>query len=248
MHYGNALEILVCCDLSGEAVIDSATYPINGNAVFVIPPHVLHSTYIHASAGCEYVLHISLPEMNNYLNIESFLQHSGMNLNDLPHTCPAFDEVLRLVQDLIDADADVFQRTCVLLQIIRILQSNAPKYAAPASNLTKSDANRLETLIAWTLTHYFERITLDDAAHIAGFSKSHFCSWFKRNAKKTYNAYLTDVRISCACGTLVKTGSISAACYDNGFSNMSYFIQVFKSKQKCTPSQYLRNAVPPNCR
>ena len=57
----------------------------------------------------------------------------------------------------------------------------------------------------------------------------------------TYNRYLNHVRISNACRLLAQTGSISTACYESGFQDMSYFIQLFKRTQGVTPKTYLRN-------
>ncbi|MBQ1771854.1 MAG: AraC family transcriptional regulator [Clostridia bacterium] len=38
----------------------------------------------------------------------------------------------------------------------------------------------------------------------------------------------------------IETGSISKACFENGFHGLSYFAQVFKRKTGYTPSQYLK--------
>ena len=55
----------------------------------------------------------------------------------------------------------------------------------------------------------------------------------------TYIQYLNQVRISNAVRLLVSGESTTATAFECGFTNASYFIEVFKKAHGCTPKEYV---------
>jgi AraC-like DNA-binding protein len=75
------------------------------------------------------------------------------------------------------------------------------------------------------------------------FSTTYFCSWFKNLTGITYIQYLNQVRVMQVCRYLNTKIPLKEAIYACGFENMSYFIQLFKKIQGCTPQKYIHSLV-----
>ncbi len=158
----------------------------------------------------------------------------------LPHVCPHFDRILALVTEMIRRDSEPIARTRMLLEILEVLSEQMPT-ASGSDTYEGNDA--LHQILRWTQKHFTEEISLADAAAVVGFTKNYFCTWFRRNTGSTYLRYLNEVRLQNACRLLVHGGSVSSACYESGFRDMSYFIQLFRKVHGCTPKKYIRNFI-----
>lgn len=239
LHYAAAMEIAICCGITGEFVIENEHIVIDHNTVVVIPPKTVHSVSIRQGPGQLYVLHISFEALRSFVDAEALLREGGIALADFPRVCPEFQKIHQLVQEMIRLDDHPLARTCRLLEVLELLSAQVPVNIQAANPVgTNKDLRRI---LRWTEENFTGDVELVQAAAAVGFSKNYFCAWFKSNTGTTYRRYLNNVRINNACRLLVQTGSISTACYESGFRDMSYFIQLFKKTQGCTPKVYLNN-------
>ena len=242
LHYAQTLEIGICRGLTGALVAGNDRLLIENDAVYVVPPGTVHATTIHRGPGHVYVMHISLEALGETVNVEALLEQSGKTFFGMPYLCPGFDRFHSLVLEMVRRDSEPIARTRLLLEMFEMLAARMPsRMAADAEQAACRDRD-LRHILRWTETHFTGRVRLEQAAAEVGFTKNYFCAWFKANTGLTYMRYLNHVRVSNACRVLAQTGSIASACYDSGFRDMSYFIQVFKRTQGCTPKEYLRNA------
>ena len=239
-HYAQTVEVGVCCGITGEVITGGTRLQIRDRAVYVIPPGIVHSTVFQKGEGHIYVLHISLEDLAEFVNVKALLRQSGKTFAGMGTLCPEFDRVHRLVQEMIRRDAEPFARTRALLDILELLTRQMPAIGAGEPEDSRSE--ELHRILRWTEANFTKAVHLEQAAAVVGFTKNYFCTWFKGKTGQTYNQYLNHVRINHACRVLLQSGSLSAACYDSGFQNMSYFIQMFKKAQGCTPGAYLHNA------
>lgn len=240
LHYAQTVEVGVCCGITGEIVVGSEHLQIKDKTVYVIPPGTVHSTVIHKGGGHIYVLHISLEDLAEFISVEALLKQSGKTFSGMDVICPEFDQVHQLVQEMIRRDSEPFARTRALMDILEIL---VRQMLSSGTGEQRENRNaQLHRILRWTEANFTDSVRLEQAAAVAGFTKNYFCTWFKENTGLTYNQYLNNVRINHACRILIQLGSVSDACYDSGFRDMSYFIRMFKRTQGCTPRAYLRNA------
>lgn len=242
LHYAETIEIAVCCGITGEVVIGNTRLEIDQNTVYVVPPGTVHATTIRKGPGHIYVLHISLEALSEFIGVAALAEQSAKTFEGIPCLCPAFDRIHGLVQEMIQKDGEPFTRTRALLEVLEILSHQMPACKAALREHTADKNDALRRILRWTESHFTEPIRLEQAAAVVGFTRNYFCSWFKAGTGWTYNQYLTNLRINHACRLLIQTGSISTACYDSGFQDMSYFIQTFKKTQGCTPKVYIRNS------
>lgn len=240
LHYADTLELGLCCGIRGEVLIGGERLRVDGNAVYAATPGAVHATSFERGPGRIYVLHVSPAALKELVDLELLFRQEQKSIDQIPASCEGFEELYALVQQLILTDADPLLRTALLLQIFAVLKRQTPQGLSTGAQ-PRADSRELHSIIQWTESHFAEPIKLEQAAAVVGFTRNYFCSWFKANTHSTYIQYLNQVRINHACRVLVQSSSISRACDESGFRDMSYFIQIFRKTQGCTPKQYIRN-------
>lgn len=237
-HYAATMELLLCDGLEGHITIDNRQYSLQGQQLFAIPPYTVHSSTIFPCSGKQYVLKVSFPDMEHYLNLSTLLQARNCRLNQLAYCCPEYPRAYRLIHGLIQNDGDLPRCLLLIMELFLLLAAHTDPSRETISGSTRFKAADLQQLILWTQENYMRKITIEEAAKITGYSKYHFCSRFKSMTGMTYLSYLNSVRITHACLLLRGGASVQAACQYTGFESVSHFIQVFKKQQHITPYQY----------
>ena len=237
LHYAETIEILLCNRLSGELLIDRRHFALKGRQVFVIPPYTVHSNNIRPGDGTMHVLKIHPAQLGHYLNTEHIFHLLGTSVDQLQYDCPAYDEVMAVVELLMEHDGELARCLPHLIDLLRILSRHTDPHRTQ-SGQDRFRGSSLQELIRWTNENYARKITIDEVARMTGYSKYHFCSRFKSLTGMTYLNYLNSVRVSYACLMLQQGESVQAVCRATGFENVSYFIQMFKKIQHVTPHQY----------
>lgn len=155
----------------------------------------------------------------------------------------AAEKVKEIMYAIIDCSK--FEKIILLLQILQIISESeeivpiAKAYAFYKAD--QSETDRLNTIIAYTLSYYHKEIKLEEVASLCNFSESSFCRYFKGITRKTYFDFLTEVRISNACRMIVEDKfSLSYICFECGFNNVSNFYRHFKRIMSMTPLEYKR--------
>lgn len=84
-----------------------------------------------------------------------------------------------------------------------------------------------------------KKITIEEAATLCCFSKSHFMKLFKELTGMSFTAYLVNYRLELSAKQLIETDQkiidIATNC---GFNNHSYFTRCFLKKYGLTPAKY----------
>jgi AraC-type DNA-binding domain-containing proteins len=107
------------------------------------------------------------------------------------------------------------------------------------SNLIFSDA-RLSRVLQKINKEYRNPITLEEIARYAGMHESAFCRYFKQKTSRTFNQYISELRIGYACRLMLENRlTIAQICYECGFNNISNFNRSFKKLKEITPTEYI---------
>lgn len=107
----------------------------------------------------------------------------------------------------------------------------------------RRSADRLKVVLADVKTRYAEKLTVEGAASLAGYSEAHFMRVFKEETGQTFVGYLNDYRLTAATYFLRETDEpISNIAVSCGFDNGSYFIRRFRARYGKTPSEYRKAA------
>jgi len=240
LHYASSLEVVLYENVTGVIVVDDQHLRISGTCVEVVPPNVVHGGWVRGERGRIFCLQMSLDALSHYVNLENFLTEQGRRLEDAPPVIPESERIAGLIDDLFKSDDNVYQRIAAILSIVEAIARHIPPSEGARERLAGGRAE-LKALISWTHKNYPQKITLDDAAAIAGFSKHYFCKWFKSQTGVNYIQYVKRVRVYNASKLLLMGQSVNEAGYESGFENMSYFIKCFKDIRGSTPKAYMES-------
>jgi AraC-like DNA-binding protein len=154
-------------------------------------------------------------------------------------------ETAQQLKDLMESAilASPLQRLIILLSILEIMTESDEMEMITAANTfyqsNEMETVRLNNVCSYTLANYAKDIRLEDIAAIANLSTTSFCRYFKLMTHKTYNDFLTEIRVSHACRALVENRmSIEIICFESGFNNLSNFYRHFKNVKGITPLEY----------
>lgn len=164
-------------------------------------------------------------------------------------------ETAQQLKDLMQSaiSASPLQRLIILLSILELMTESDEMEMITAANTfyqsNEMETVRLNNVCSYTLANYAKDIRLEDIAAIANLSTTSFCRYFKLMTHKTYNDFLTEIRVSHACRALVENRlSIEIICFESGFNNLSNFYRHFKNVKGITPleykKQYLKSETP----
>jgi len=243
-HYSDdTLELMLCYRIRGRITVEDKQYELQGeeSRVIVVPPGIVHSNYIKCCDGTMHVLHVSILHSSTYIGIKNLLAYQSLELSHLLLARPHYDDMISSLQQMITCDEDLILCLRELLAVFGTLCASIPAMATMATQPDAANDAKLRKLIQWTSGNYAQRVSLDDAAQEVGLSKNYFCSWFKGVTGMTYLQYLNMVRITQTCRYLNVGMSVNEAAYACGFEDISYYIQLFKKIQGCTPKAYIRN-------
>jgi AraC family transcriptional regulator len=103
---------------------------------------------------------------------------------------------------------------------------------------------RLRRVIHFLHASFWQEITLDGLAEVAGLSPNYFLNAFKQSTGRTPHRYLTELRIARACELLQDPHrSIVDISLDVGFSSQSHLTSVFRRFLKTTPAAHRKEVL-----
>jgi YesN/AraC family two-component response regulator len=98
---------------------------------------------------------------------------------------------------------------------------------------------RIRLALAFLREHFAEEITLDDAAHEAALSRSHFCRLFRHETGVLFHEHLLQLRVSRAKALLSDRHlTVSEVAYSVGFNDLSHFDRTFRRIVGRSPTEY----------
>lgn len=134
------------------------------------------------------------------------------------------------------------QRWLMLVQLLTLLaESDEVENIANQVIISRNvqDSDRLGKVFDYVMANYHREIRLDDMAHLVALTPSSFSRYFRQRTKKSFVNFVTEVRLTQACKLLRDGGvSVTDACYEAGFNNVSNFNRHFKNFYQMSPLAY----------
>jgi AraC-like DNA-binding protein len=102
-----------------------------------------------------------------------------------------------------------------------------------------ADKQRINPVFTYIVENFKKSVSLNVAAEIANMTPNAFCRYFKKITRKTFMETVISYRINYAVQQLVHTNQlVSQICFDSGFTDISHFYKLFKTKIKMSPLSY----------
>lgn len=235
-HYADTIELLVYNNVLGDAYIGANHFVLKGKKAFFIAPNVVHGFNYKKCGGYVMTLKINAEQLKPIFNIEAYLHHHHSDYTKLPIVISDIEKMEHVAKVFSESD-NLGEIICEAIDILQLLMSKAQENDGTFIS-GRNENEEIRPIIYWTESNFTKHITLDDAASHLGYTREHFCRKFKSSTGLTYLAYLNGTRIFHACKLLKAGHSVNETANKCGFSDVSYFIRLFKKIKGVTPKQY----------
>lgn len=119
--------------------------------------------------------------------------------------------------------------------MIRLLQAQS-LLALDINRATNSVLQHLKDFVG---KHITEKISLESLQKVAYMSKSSLTRMFKDELGVTPMEYVINQRLQHAKELLRMTKSVKESCFGAGFTDVNYFVRIFRRKEGMTPGAYV---------
>jgi len=141
-------------------------------------------------------------------------------------------------------EAEDFLKILHLLELLNLLaHSNDKEYIVTEGFHPKTgliELERVQIVYDYILENYQERVSLEEASRLISMTKSSFCKFLKKHAKKTFSQIVNEIRIAHACDLMIRTNKkISTIAFESGYNDTSYFSRTFKKIIKISPKEFM---------
>lgn len=248
-HWHNDMEIIYIKKGMGRIAVDLEPYIVHQGDIVVVPPGQLHSIEQLEDSSMEYeniIFQLSmLMATHGDTCTEKFFQPLLQRKILFPNLYtgsspiyPALSGCLNEMDEICKTFGPGYQ-LAIKGQLFSFFYAMVSSIQAPVSRRQNKSLDRLKDILKYVETSYGEKISIQDAAKICGFSESHFMKFFKSNMSVSFIDYLNDYRLTMAARLLVSSSdSIVNIAAETGFDNLSYFNRLFKRKYGCTPTVF----------
>lgn len=176
---------------------------------------------------------LAAPEM---MEIKKLFDQSKYGLSFDAATKKMVGEKLKRLIHLKD-----FDQLMELLQIFQMLATSEKQVLNTrpiASDSIKKDHGRIERIYHYVEQRYQEHADVNELAKLCNLTTAAFCRYFKKMTRMTFTEFLNQYRITQAKKLLLQQHSVTEACFESGFDNLSYFNKTFKKLAGENPTQF----------
>lgn len=247
LHYHPLMELLLAERAAGSVTADGLPLPLPDTPLVYLHPGSVHDVRIEQGEGSILVLQISPEALAPDLDLERLLAADNLSLNRLPPVPRRWREVEEVMRQLEGENSPPAIRfSAMVLRIVELLCDGAVPAAKRGPHRPSAGSpERIRRIIDWTEKKFAQEITLERAAEEAGYSRTAFCRFFRRETGSSYFSFLRRVRLEHACRLLEKGESVTVTALECGFGDISWFIECFSECYGITPKQYRNSAQLP---
>lgn len=247
-HWHSFLEIITPCADDLEITIGNETYHLTERQFALIPSRKLHSIS-RAGNAAQLIIQLSndlLPRLHDFTANRHLLYLQKIIHNDDFRDYEVTPlEILYRIKEYYYSDIP-FKELYLnreLLELFIILgkyNMNLNDQLSTKKNIQYQVSHeKFDSVEKYIGEHCTSKISLEEVASHAGFSKYHFSRIFKEYFEASFPEYVMKQRIKHAIELLENPNiSILNAALLSGFSSHSSFIRVFRQEMNCTPSDF----------
>lgn len=228
----------------GTRTIGDKCEPFAKGEVILLPPNIPHVWQFDPSVtdndGC--IANITIffedstldglatlvPELRNSINKirtqTEAISYSGTTL----------ENIVSILYAMRDKTAEA--RIPEMFRLLTVISDTSCSRSVGCNNTLSRIEIRMERIRTFCACNYARDISLDEIARYAGMNKSAFCTFMKRHAGLTFSEYMNELRLNRAVERIKNTDeNIAEIAFSVGFSNVTYFNRLFRTRYGCTP-------------
>jgi len=253
LHFHELCELVLILESYGKRVVGNhAASFIVGDLVLMGPniPHIwrnddifldpLHDERARAIVvyfPADFLLNLT-DDQSTIVAMQKFIKRAERGLRFYGET---LEKATGLIKSLVHKQS--FSRITGFLNLIELLHQ-ADEFENLASEgykptFDQQETNRINNVYIYVMQNFREDVSLSKAAAIVNMTPNAFCRFFKRHTQKSFSKFVNEIRIGHACKLLIdKQLSISEACYQSGYQNLTNFNKFFKIIMNKSPREY----------
>jgi AraC-like DNA-binding protein len=248
-HAHQGIEFLYVHQGKGWAIIDKHVHEIKPDTLLFFRPFQLHRVKIDQSSGSRYIRSLFIFEphvLRDYLSSFPTLSELFHNIcasgysNQIFHfESGEMDNLIRLHRRRTPVDLPTDELEIKVVFLIDFLAMLLPKWKEADIRANVPPQTTIGKIMEWLDRHYMEPFELEKLAKAVHLSAVHVSSLFRKKIGCTITEYLTARRIRQAC-LLLKTEDMTVSEVGEavGFSNASYFCQLFRKYVGISPHRF----------
>ncbi len=250
-HFHPEYEIVYVEAESGIRHIGDHISKYQGSDLALIGPNIPHLNFDYGVKTTVETVVVQMKE--DFLGASFFVLPEIAAINDLferaksglafyGETKRRAGEKLKLLTSL-----SHFEQLISLLQIFQLLAESGETIALktrPIANASVlKEQQRLHKIYHFIETQYQRQVDLSEVAGLSHLTKAAFCRYFKKSTHLTFTDFLNQYRINQAKKSLLQNKTVTEACYETGFENLSHFNKTFKKFTGENPTSFKKKQV-----
>ena len=140
-----------------------------------------------------------------------------------------------------------FQQLLLLLEIFQLLGESKEADTLNAKPIASAsllkEQQRIHKVYHFIETNYQKEIDVNEVAELCNLTTAAFCRYFKKSTHYTFTDFLNHFRINQSKKILMQDKTVTEACYESGFENISYFNKTFKKFTGENPSVFRKKHI-----
>lgn len=247
-HWHSHTEIIAPCINDLELTIDNEVYHLNEWQFALIPPRKLHSI-AKAANSPQLIIQFSndlLPRLHDFNANRHllYLQQIMDNHDFCDYEISPLDILFKIrdyyLSDISFKEFYLYRELLNLFITLGEFNFKLNNQLAEKKNFQhKIHHDKFDSVAQYIDEHYASKISLEEVASYAGFSKYHFSRIFKDYFETPFPEYVMKQRIKHALEMLENPNiSILNTALLSGFSSHSSFNRAFRRIMHCSPSDF----------
>ena len=246
-HWHSELEIAMPLEQEYTIIIDKSIYRLKPYDILIIPSGVSHELIAPESGRRLFLLvrYELLREIRGFASLYNrffpcmFFPADG----SAEHRC-----MISCLESAIEEHEnrhplwEASIQSCItqfFIQAGRVILSAKEKPPVPGKRTWRTHTETFLQICNYITEHCTQKLSLEDAAKAAGFSRSQFIRLFREYSGSSFYEYLTRQRMTRADILLSEPDlSITEVAMQSGFGSLSTFNRVFRAYHHCTPMEY----------
>lgn len=246
-HWHTPLEIVMPTESDYRIDCGTHTFHLRERDILIICPGVIHSLYSPTN-GRRIIFQSDMSVLYKIRELETILSLITPAIIITPEKCPDIHSrlcelLLFIKEEYFDnvplSEASIYARLIDMFVLLGRNHTESTQRFDVGNSKHTEYTEKFLYICNYISEHCTEDLSLDEVAHLAGFSKYHFTRLFKQFANISFYKYLNQKRIAHSETLLIEPDiSITEVALHSGFTSLSAFIRMFKIIKACTPTEF----------